>query len=124
MSEAILKAVLESAGTGILVVDFQSRIMMANALFQEMWRIPSRLMETSDDAVLLDFVCDQLEEPQAFPERARELYHSSEKSHDLIGFKDGRVFERFSAPWSSTVRSGGGCGLFSTSAIACAWKEQ
>ena len=98
VSEATLKAVLESAGTGILVVDLQGRVIMTNTLFQDMWRIPSSLMETSDDSALLDFVCEQLEEPQAFLDRVRELYRSGEKSHDFIGFKDGRTFERFSAP--------------------------
>lgn len=98
ISEAALKAVLESSGTGILVVDSRGGVMMTNTLFQEMWRIPPEIMETSDDHALLEFVCGQLNEPQAFLRKVRELYGSAEMSHDHIYFKDGRVFERLSAP--------------------------
>ncbi len=97
-SEAVLGAVLESSGTGILVVDSSGGVMATNALFREMWRIPPAVMETSDDAALLEFVCDQLVEPEAFLRKVRELYGSAAKSHDHIFFKDGRVFERISAP--------------------------
>lgn len=97
-SEAILKATIESTADGILVVDNGGKVVYANERFAEMWRLPQTLLETRDDDMLLEFVLNQLQDPEVFLTKVRELYQSSQESLDALYFKDGRVFERYSRP--------------------------
>jgi len=40
----------------------------------------------------------QVTDPRAYMDGIREIYNTSDESTDIITFKDGRVFERYSAP--------------------------
>ncbi len=97
-SEAQLRAILESTDDGILVVDELGHIVHSNKNFAEMWRIPAEIIGKCLDDQLLDYVLDQLEDPDGFAMKVRDLYKSSEASADSVYFKDGRVFERSSGP--------------------------
>ena len=97
-SEKVLKAIVESTADGILVVNSSGQVIYSNELFAKMWRIPDELLATRDDEKLLAHVIDQLEDPEGFLAKAQELYHTSQEASDLLLFKDGRVFERFSRP--------------------------
>ncbi len=97
-SENLLRATLESTKEGILVVNEVGRVTHTNARFQEMWRIPDAVMASRDDEKLLLIVTEQLSDPQAFIARVEELYRSEDVGSDLIAFKDGRIFERYSLP--------------------------
>ena len=68
----ILKAVIESSLEGILVVDEKASITHANDRFYQMWHIPGELKTVQDHHKLLDYVLDQLEEPEAFLSRVRQ----------------------------------------------------
>jgi PAS domain S-box-containing protein len=94
----VLRATLESTADGILVVDAGGRVVLTNERFTQMWRIPPDLLETRSDDELLEFVLDQLAEPNAFLSKVRELYGSPADSLDVLEFKDGRTFERYSRP--------------------------
>jgi len=96
--EDLLRATLESTGDGILVVDKEGRVTHSNSRFLEIWHIPRELADQCDDDKLLDFVLNQLREPQSFLTKVRELYSSREESADTLYFNDGRVIERFSSP--------------------------
>jgi diguanylate cyclase (GGDEF)-like protein/PAS domain S-box-containing protein len=96
---ALQKATLDATADGILVVDMQRRVGGTNRKFQQLWRIPDELLARDDDPRLLDYVLDQLEEPQAFITLVESLYQRpTEISSDILKFKDGRVFERHSQP--------------------------
>jgi PAS domain S-box-containing protein len=97
-SEEQLRTTLESTADGILAVDNNGKVVKTNRRFAEIWHIPQLLIESGDDNKLLNFVLDQLVEPEAFIKKVQSLYKSSEKDIDTLKFKDGRVFERYSSP--------------------------
>ena len=98
-SVSLHRATLESTAEGILVVDMNGKVSSFNQSFAELWRIPANLLETRDNAKLLQFVGDQLEDTQKFLDRIQELYSKPEKeSFDVLRFKDGREYERYSQP--------------------------
>ncbi|MBI4913422.1 MAG: PAS domain S-box protein [Acidobacteria bacterium] len=96
---SLLEATLESTADGILVVDHQGQVQGFNHQFQQMWRLPQALLDRHEDGALLSFVLDQVEDPSSFLEKVEGLYaHPGEECFDVIPFKDGRVFERYSCP--------------------------
>ncbi|KAF0142813.1 MAG: multi-sensor hybrid histidine kinase [Stygiobacter sp.] len=96
---SLLRATLESTADGILVVDNSGKITDFNKRFAQMWNIPESILELHDDEQALDFVINQLEEADSFLQKVHELYSNPKaESFDLLKFKDGRYFERFSRP--------------------------
>jgi len=94
----LLESTLDSTADGILVTGDSGRILSYNQRFVDMWRIPTEIIERSDDRLALEFVVDQLVDPDDFLETVESLYAQPEaESFDLLEFKDGRRFERYSA---------------------------
>lgn len=95
---SMLSAILESTADGILVVDLEGTTLCFNRRFVEMWGIPDQLL-SSRDAKALTFVIDQVQDPDGFMTKVRELYTQPlADSFDVLEFKDGRIFERYSQP--------------------------
>jgi len=107
ISATTLDAILSATADGILVVGGDGKVLLANRRFAELWRIPDELLSEGDDERLLAFVLDQLRDPEAFLAKVHELYGTAREDFDQLEFKDGRVFERFSAP---LVENGGVAG--------------
>lgn len=106
-NEEVLRATIESTADGILVVDREGRVAYANARFGEMWHIPKDLLAKGDDDQLLSYVLAQLESPEAFLKKVKELYGTANEDLDVLSFKDDRVFERYSLPLMTDGAIGG-----------------
>jgi len=98
-SLSLLRAALEATADALLVVDLTGRMVSFNQKFVEMWRIPEDIIQSADDRRALDFVLDQLYQPEIFLQKVKQLYGQVEsESLDEVLFKDGRIFERYSKP--------------------------
>lgn len=96
---SLQSATIESTADGILVVDQAGNITTFNQRFAEMWRLPADVLASNDDQRAIEWVLGQLADPEIFAAKVRELYAQPEaESFDLLQFKDGRVFERYSRP--------------------------
>ncbi len=96
-SLSLHKATTESTADGLLVVDRDGKIVSFNRKFLEMWHIPDSIIASREDDKALEFVLDQLKDPEGFIAKVEELYSQpEEESYDVLEFKDGRIFERYS----------------------------
>jgi two-component system, cell cycle sensor histidine kinase and response regulator CckA len=96
---SLLNATLDSTADGILVVSGEGKITGCNKKFAEMWRLECPPSIERDDESLLSRVSDQLQNPKEFLDKVRALYAKpAATSFDVLVFRDGRVFERYSQP--------------------------
>jgi diguanylate cyclase (GGDEF)-like protein/PAS domain S-box-containing protein len=93
----LLESTLDSTADGIIVTDHRGKVLSYNQRFADMWRIPTDLLAGADDRTITAFVVDQLMHPNSFIRTIESLYAQPEaESFDLLEFKDGRRFERYS----------------------------
>ncbi|MDB6027277.1 MAG: multi-sensor signal transduction histidine kinase [Verrucomicrobiales bacterium] len=98
-SVSLLNATLESTTDGIIVVDRKGVLVRYNHQFLKMWHLTPGMVELRDDKRTLALVLEQLKSPEAFLAKVNELYaHPEVESFDVLEFKDGRIFERYSKP--------------------------
>ncbi len=96
---ALLEAQAETTLDGILVVDETDHIVLANKQFGLQFEIPDEMLAARNDRVVLKYVVDKIEGAEAFVDRVQYLYaHREEKSRDEFRLKNGKVFDRYSAP--------------------------
>jgi PAS domain S-box-containing protein len=107
-SVSLLKATLESTEDGLLVVDYTGKIVQFNQKFIEMWRIPHEIIERGEDTAALEYVKNQLVNPESFMDIVEHLYNESDSTNsDILEFADGRIFERYSQPQKINGKSVG-----------------
>ena len=95
----ILQAQQELSLDGILVVDENWKMVSFNNRFVSMWGIPNDILEMRDDRKSIQTVLDKLKYPDAFLKRVEQLMQNpAELSQDELQLKDGRFFDRYSAP--------------------------
>ncbi|OYT30113.1 hypothetical protein B6U98_00520 [Thermoplasmatales archaeon ex4572_165] len=96
---ALTEATLNSIENGILVIDNKGKVLKNNAKFEELWHIPKEIIEHKENEKLIDFILDQIINPEQFKTKIKKLCNNPEiYSQDILNFKDGRIFERFSRP--------------------------
>jgi diguanylate cyclase (GGDEF)-like protein/PAS domain S-box-containing protein len=96
---SLLTATLESTADGILVMSNQGHVAGFNDQFLTMWGIPPELLEGDSEEPIMRLVVSQVADPVAFMSRISELENNpAAESHDVLDFKDGRTFERYSRP--------------------------
>lgn len=97
-SLSLLNATLESTADGILVCDLDAKVKSYNQKFLQMWQLSESFMSWSLQEALV-FVASHLKDPESFLSTAKQ--HQSQpwvETYDLLEFKNGRVFERYSQP--------------------------
>jgi PAS domain S-box-containing protein len=98
-SFSLQNATLEATADGILVVSSEGKILRYNQKFADMWKMPDIVLEKMEDQVALKFVMDQLKNPDDFINKVKHLYSDPEAiTSDILEFRDGRVFDRYSKP--------------------------
>ena len=107
-SFSLMKATIESTADGILVVDYNGKIVQYNQKFLEMWNIPNEIIESEDGQVVTKYIQDQVIGPDSFLKNVNQLNAESETTKiDIIEIKSGRLIERFSQPQMINDRSVG-----------------
>jgi diguanylate cyclase (GGDEF)-like protein/PAS domain S-box-containing protein len=95
----LLEAQTEATIDGILIVDESDHIVLANKQLGLQLGIPSELLATGDDRIVLEYLLTKIEDSEPFLEKVKYLYsHQDEKSRDEFRLKNGKVFDRYSAP--------------------------
>ncbi len=95
----ILSFQAETSIDGILTVDEQGKVILANRRFAFMWNVPNEMMEAKSDEKLQRHMASFLSAPDAFFKRVQFLYaNRHEKSTDELTFSNGKVFERYTSP--------------------------
>jgi two-component system cell cycle sensor histidine kinase/response regulator CckA len=96
---SLLNATLNSTADGILVVGRNRKVSGCNQRFVQMWRLHCDSAVGSEDTELLSAVVAQLQNPTEFITKVEALYSDpGASSFDVLQFKDGRIYERYSQP--------------------------
>jgi PAS domain S-box-containing protein len=97
--KSLLEAQNEASIDGILVVALDGNILSYNRRFCELWGLSEEQLAAKDDQSALESVINLVAAPEKFLARVKYLYeHPDETSQQEIELKDGRVFDRHSAP--------------------------
>jgi len=97
---AILSTQMETSIDGILLVGRRNgEILSYNRRFVDMWGIPTEAIESGSDERALESVLSKLSDPDEFLQRVKHLYaNRHEASQEEVSLRDGRTFDRYSAP--------------------------
>lgn len=96
---SMLRATLEATADGIAVVDREGKIVRFNQRFKEILGIPESVMAMKDDNLVIGHILTQVKDREAFLKKIGDLYDDPDaQDHDIVEFKDGRIFERYSLP--------------------------
>jgi PAS domain S-box-containing protein len=107
-SVSLLQATLDSTADGIMVLDHDGNIVAYNKKFLETWKIPESMTSSANRDALLSFVLDQVKDPGGFVQLAMRSYARQDaQTLDVVEFRDGRVFERYTGPQMLGGRSVG-----------------
>ena len=94
-----LEATLEATADGILVIDLNRRAMTYNKKLLKMWNVDESYMNNYISGTVIASIKDQLKDINGFLKMTEAIYSKPrEKSYDVLEFKDGRIFERYSQP--------------------------
>ncbi|MEG3850470.1 diguanylate cyclase [Microcoleus sp. herbarium19] len=98
-SRSLLHATLEATADGILAVTTAGELISFNEKLVQMWGIYDEVRNSMDRTVRLAFLTKQVKDPRAFLQRVKEIYSDAEtEGCDMLEFKDGRTFERYTQP--------------------------
>jgi diguanylate cyclase (GGDEF)-like protein/PAS domain S-box-containing protein len=95
----LLAAQLEASPDALQLVDEQRRVISVNKRYQDLWGLSKSDIQPGADARLQRKAKEKLVKIDSYVEGLEHLFEDTEKtSIEEIEFKDGRFFERYSAP--------------------------
>ena len=96
---SLLTSTFEATADGILVVNRDNKIVTYNQRFIEMWQIPDEIIDSRDNAKTVYHILEQLSNADDFVTTTKHLTRHPEINNlDIVEFKDGKIFERYSHP--------------------------
>jgi PAS domain S-box-containing protein len=99
LQKTILELQGEASMDGILVVSGSGEILSFNRRFLQMWELSDDIIDSRVDEAAISAVLNKVQEPEAFRNKVADLYeYPDKKSYDEILLRDGRIFDRYSAP--------------------------
>jgi two-component system, cell cycle sensor histidine kinase and response regulator CckA len=100
--KSVLESQTEASIDGIITVSRDGKILSFNQRFVDLWSLEKEILDSRSDRALLKSILVQLTDPEDSIKRVEYVYgHPEEESRDEIQLKDGRVFDRYSAPIKS-----------------------
>lgn len=98
-SLSLVKSTFESSSNGILVVDNDGKIIDYNQNIVSLLNVPQFIFETQSQQKFFEFINNQLESPEEFSTKIKQLQQKREQiSIEIIKFNNGKVFECYSQP--------------------------
>ena len=95
---AFLEAQTHATPDGILVLDENGNKLLQNQKFLDMFDVPRWISEKADEKSLLEHVLKEIKNPEEFVKQVQYINsHKEETVRDEVEFKNGRIFDRYSA---------------------------
>lgn len=98
---SLVSATLESTADGISTIDLNGKVLNYNQRFLDMWHLDESFPEQRAQS-MTDFnrrLADQVIDGDEYMPRSLAVYENpAEVSYNMLHFKDGRVFERYTFP--------------------------
>lgn len=96
---SLLEATIEATAEGILGVDRQDHVVVANQRALDLWQIPPHLAKTGRGTALFKHIDDQMERPDPCRWQAQELTEAREAEAPVVTrLKNGRTVEQSVRP--------------------------
>jgi len=96
--DAILRATLEAAKDGILLVDNEHEVIAVNRRFIEMGQLPDEMLATRDRHQMIAAVMTRVKMADSLQLRTDALYETDATIRDEVELIDGSIMDWFSAP--------------------------
>lgn len=97
LQKTLLECQGEASLDGILSVSVDGRILFANRRLAEMWDVTPPVIGTNSYQELLRAMAERSSDPAGFLEHARAV-QKGWKGREEISLRDGRIFDRYTAP--------------------------
>ncbi len=99
-SVALLRAIQEATSEGICLVSERGELLSYNRRFADLWQLDDKTEAFHrENGTVMSHVLEQLAEPDEFLLKITALWEQPNASaQDEVTLRDGRVFERYSAP--------------------------
>lgn len=95
----LLDAQLEASPDALQLIDNQKRIISANQRYQDLWGLSASEILPGTDGRVQRRAKEKLVKIDTYVERLDDLYQNTKESYlEEIEFKDGRFFDRYTAP--------------------------